>query len=410
MNKHDMAKLRNGARGFGMILRRDQNEMDKSVKLSPTDRQYIQKVRSGLLELLASDKERLEQRLDLSQTEYAKALEDNFDIQLEMFSEDGKPTTPLDANGKMIPTKRNFDGDPNYPEPGDGGGVGDAGEQLELGADSAVDKLAETITDLVVGKGPEAVEQLTEGLKQITGQETPEPSNEWSVKPDVPEAVQVGLVGHVANKKTRAEAIKLVCKATGQPKLVIEGHFDKLVEKGAIAMNGRTAYIPDKSAAPPAPEPAPQTSIQEMILRELREGKTDIEVVISNVMFQSDAERGVISRVLMDMCDNGLVDELPDGRWVAAEPSDVPTEEVIVGDDAPVEAVEKTVVAAIKERLKEKKGDRETIIESVSMELQIPAHQVEQEWKTMVFAGFVRRGGDGLWMLAPEMEPEAQAS
>lgn len=408
MNKHDMAKLRNGSRAIGLILKKDSRELDPDVKLNPTDRNFLSGARAGLVELLKGDKERLEQRLVISNDEYKKALEDDFDVQMEMFSDNtGKPTTELDANGKAKQTERNWDGD--MPAPGDGGGIDpEDGEQLELNPD-------EEAQFEQAKKKAEAILNPPAAAEETQPEPTPVVDKAWAVNPDVPDHIETGLVGHVANGKTRGEAVKLIMSATGLPKLVMDGYFDRLVKKGSIGQKGRSYFIPDKPAAPPAADAAPKESIQEMLLAELRSGTTDIDVAMSNVMFQSNAERGVISRILMEMCDDGRVDELTDGRWVAVEPSDVPTEEVdgAAGDQAetpaPEQPAEKPVVLAIKRMVSENKGDRDIIVEAVSMELEIPAEQVMVEWKTLVFAGIIRRGAAG-WIIAPEMEPEAASA
>lgn len=405
MNKHDMAKVRNGARGIGMVLRKC-NDLDSDFDLDDGELDYLEKARMGLLELLASDKERLEQRLTIARKEYAQAQEKDFDYQLELDLDDEEEE---EAPRPRKPKKAE-NSDPDYPEPGDGGGVDPKdGEQLELAPtpDNPIDKLAETITDVVMQKGPEAVEKLTEGLKEIAGagEQTPAVSKEWSVKPDVPDHIRLGLVEHIKAKKTRSEAIKLVCAAVGLPKLVMDGHFEKLVAQGAIIVKGRSCSVPDAPPAPPEPEPAPKVSLQEMILAELRRGVTDIGTVQSNVTFQAECTAGDFSMALMALTDDGRVDELVDGHWVAIEPGDVPTEEVdgAAGDQA---EPEKPTMVAIKRVVSENKGgDRDTIVEMVAMELELPAEQVLQDWKTLVFGGIIRRGPAG-WIIAPEMDPE----
>lgn len=237
MNQDTMTTIRDGARAIGKILHKDADACDAQVNLEPTERNFLSRTRTGLLGLLQMYKERSEKKLKLLKAEYEMAQEEDFDVQLEMFGSDGKPTTQVDANGKAIPHPKNWNNDeaPEGIDPADG-------EQLPI------------------EEANEAAEE------QPQAEPTPEPNPSlWAVAPGVPQQVESGLILAVEKGLTYAKAVSGVAKATTLAKFEVEGHLDTLIKQGKIVRDGQKLSLP--------PEPVetiqPDSRIAETILSKM---------------------------------------------------------------------------------------------------------------------------------------------
>jgi hypothetical protein len=249
-----MVKIRNGARALGLILAKDSSATDGTVNLEPTDRNYLDRCRNGLIELLATGKEKAEKKLNLSKSEYDRALETSFDVQLEMFGEDGKPTTAVDANGKAITRQKDWRNDeaPEGIDPEDG-------EQLPLEETSEV----------------------------VASEPTPEPNPSlWTVAPGVPQQVESGLILAVEKGLTYAKAVSGVSKATTLAKFEVEGHLDTLIKQGKILRDGQKLSLPPE----PVETVPPDSRIAEVLLSKmhLADKSAIIEATAMELLLSAD--------------------------------------------------------------------------------------------------------------------------
>lgn len=287
MTEPDMVKIRNGARALGLLLAKDSNATDGSVNLEPTDRNFIDRCRNGLIELLATGKEKAEKKLNLSKSEYNRALETSFDVQLEMFSEKGTPTTPVDENGKAIAHTKDWKNDeaPEGIDPEDG-------EQLPL---------EETET-------PE---------EQPASEPTPEPNPSlWTVAPGVPQQVESGLILAVEKGLTYAKAVSGVSKATTLAKFEVEGHLDTLIKQGKILRDGQKLSLPPE----PVENVQPDSRIAEVLLSKmhLADKSAIIEATAMELLISADE----VQRDWEQLLFAGRIRRTPNGWQAVTEEPD----------------------------------------------------------------------------------------
>lgn len=225
MTEADMVKIRNGARALGIILKKDQTATDASVNLGPTERNFIDGARHGLLQMIQSAQEKAEKKLDLAESELEKAQETSFDLQLEMFDTSGKPTTALDANGKAIAREKDWENE----TPPEGIHPDDGTQGTLAEADSTEVETFGTVAERVQ-------------------------PNPWAVKPTVPDHVEAQILSAVAEGLSPAKVIGQVSKATNSTKIEVAGWIEMLVKGGKLAKKAQRLVIPE--AAYPESEPA----------------------------------------------------------------------------------------------------------------------------------------------------------
>lgn len=381
-----MVKLKRASRALGMVLRRDSLASDITVNLSPTDRNLISNARAGLLETLATQVERLKQSLSTAETEHLEALDDDWDVQQDLFSDkDGKPTSPMDANGKLIAAAKNYELDkPPCP---------DEGIDPEDGVQGSLD-------------GSEHSD-VPDSFESPSSEQSAEP-NPWAVVPGVPPHVEVGLIESLRNGKTRSQAVAAVSKATGISKPELDGHWDHLVRLGKIVKAGRGFALPTE---PKPMTPNQMDTIKDGLLSIIGDdplATRDIAITTAVGWFGMQGDESAIEMILNGVIQANLVKEdeqgflsvvrsaEPETKQEAQEPEPEAQE-----SEAPGTIEDNPIVSAILGKLTLGIASKPVAIQAVASELELSADEVAAEWEKLQFAGRITRGMAG-WQVASE--------
>ena len=363
MKESEMVKLRNASLAMTLILNMDESATCSRVDLEPGERHFIQGCQAGLIKTLQSQTERLEKMFTLAKSERDQACQKSFDLQGYLFSANsGKPTSPADANGKLIKKDKKWDNE-------------------------TPDGINEK--DGVQGELPSEANQV---------EVAPAVPNAWAIAPGVPQHVELALVDAVRSGKTQAAAIALVNKATTITKPELEGHIEHLIRDGKLKRESKTKLsVPEKPATP---------NLQEIILREVRNGPTSLTAVVTNVSFESGQTDQEVEIAFHELSDQGRLEKTEAG-WVVIEPDAVLIPEEMwtppaegsskmehTGPDSPT-------VVAILAKLHSGMTNKPTIIEAVGMQVGVPADAVKADWETLVFQKRIERTPDGFVAVQP---------
>lgn len=353
MKEAEMVKLRNASLAMTLVLEMDEDATNSRIDLQPGERHFIEGCRMGLLETLNTQTERLEKLLKTAKSESDQAAQKSFDLQGYLFSSNtGKPTSPADANGKLI-------------------------KKPKIWANESA---------------PEGIHENDGVQAELTEGSTSEAESGWAIAPKVPEEVESSIVEAVQAGKTQAAAVTAASKATKIAKLVIEGHVEQLIRDGKLVRESKTKLT--------VPVREPEPSIEELILRELRTGAASLSQVVSNVSFEAGAQDQEIEAAFHQLAEHGRIVETEAG-WTAAEvgtvemvevPAEVSTTEAVTIATEPVDS---PVVLAIFSKLDQGLTNKPTIIEAVAMQVGVPADSVRSDWETLLFLNRIERTPDG---------------
>ncbi len=376
VTEDDMVKLRNGARMLGWFLRKDLDETFSNIKITPGQRKLTEEARAGLLETIATYKQKAEKKVRLSESEYNKALEDDFPIQEELFGPDGKPRVPADKNGKVIETKRTFNNDK---PPTDDGIDPKDGVQMEI------------------------EEEENPGLPPKEADQQPEPGSDpaaWSVKAGVPQHVEMRIKKAIGKPMSRAEAVKYVAKNTNLTPLQVDGYVDQMIKDGKLILKGKQVKLPEETGTDQAEANADQAPTEEapaevatteattpstpppayqciLALLTNNKDKLNQEQVIAILTASTPYLQPDVLQAFQDLEEDKRIKKDSKRGWVPVEGSTV--------------GIESTTAAAILVKLDEGQRSKQLICDAVAMELNEPLDLVQTTFTNMLFASIIER-------------------
>lgn len=265
MKESEMVKLQNASLALGLILNADLDATNTRINLEPGERQFLDGARMGVLETLNNATERLEKLLTIAKKHRDGAKNESFDLQGYLFSsQTGKPTSPVDANGKVIAREKHWGN-----EVPDGIHQND-GVQGEL-----------------EGELEDEDEDQDQDEQQVKGQAAQ--ATGWAIAPGVPQHVELAIIEGVESGKTQAQIVTHVSKTTAITKPEVEGHIEHLVRNGKLQRESKTKLSLPVETINNAESPA-----RAAIVEKLRGGISHKATVIEAVAMQLDLPAGSV--------------------------------------------------------------------------------------------------------------------
>jgi len=250
MKESEMVKLQNASLALGLVLNADLDATNTRINLEPGERQFLDGARMGVLETLNNATERLEKLLTIAKKHRDGAKNESFDLQGYLFSsQTGKPTSPVDANGKLIAREKHWGND--APD----------GIHLKDGVQAELEDQAED-------------QELTSAV-----------ATAWAIAPGVPQHVELAILECVESGKTQAQIVTHVSKATAITKPEVEGHIEHLVRNGKLQRESKARL---RIANSEANQESAESPARLAIVEKLRAGMSHKATVIEAVAMQLD--------------------------------------------------------------------------------------------------------------------------
>lgn len=415
----------------GAILEHCPPGEDRSIVVDKHLSQRLRDGHDGVIKLVKSHRRSAEQKLALN--DFWDRIIRSRDHQLKLFDEKGNPLQTPATRAQM--------------------------EQAKEGVDP---KDGEQQTIAVEDEGSAVKDSVIEEVKDHAAVD----NSRWVVNPGIPEHVELGLVRAIGQGMTAGKAVGLVATNTSLPKDTVMAYLEKLIEQGKVVKKGKSISLPEKvapditelikQAARKAEKGTFSNNIILSIASSAGLGVHEVsarwdELMLSKHLFErggywffqdipgenpspaapaapaapaetTEAQKPDVKDLFEKIIFAVRQNATPNNRqavldWMVMETGQPEAElgelfddlvfddRLILGPDdqwtAPCRAED-----LIKEKVKAGITHKQTIIESIAMQLEWQPQAVEDAWSRLQFSGVIKRGSGG-WKIAEDPTPVA---